>query len=207
MKHTKLTTPAPGKADIVTRRAAILHLDIVGSTRQVVQNLIFAHHQIQQTYQRISKICRRNRGIPHELRGDAVVAEFRFAADALKAAVEIQTFNRLLVKNRFGKLIPSMRIGVSFGEVISGGNIINGLPVIRAQRLEQKAGVGQVVMDQYTRIQLGDDSNIHYELMGTCQLKGFDEAIQIYRLKLNSGTLSSGAVITTLSQVASSWVI
>ena len=207
MKHTKLTTPTPGNPEIVTRQAAILHLDIVESTRQVVHNLIFAHHQIQQTYQRISNNCRRNNGVPHELRGDAVVVEFRYAVDALKAAIEIQTFNRLLVKNRFGKLIPPMRIGVSFGEVISGGNIINGLPVIRAQRLEQKAGVGQIMMDEYTLSQLDDDSNIHYESMGTCQLKGFDEAIHIYRLKLNSGTLPSGAVITTLSQVASSWAI
>lgn len=164
----------------VCRKAAVLHLDIVGSTSLVRRDLIFAHHQIQQLYRRISEICLRNFGIARELRGDAVVAEFNNAEDALNAAIRIQNMGRLLSGNRLGRLNPPMRIGISFGEIVSDGHISTGLPIIRAQRLEQLAESDQVIVDEHLLRQLNQGAKNQLEFAGTEKFKGFDETIDIF---------------------------
>lgn len=166
------------------REVAILHLDIVGSTQLVKRNLHFAHHQIVQLYRRISDLCIRHSGIARELRGDAVVAEFDQAQDAVNAAVAIQSMNKLLVSHRFGRLNPPMRIGISYGEVISDINMITGLAVIRAQRLEQLADTDQILVDDRVKKQLSEAMLLQLEYSTQERLKGIDEPAEIYRIKM-----------------------
>jgi class 3 adenylate cyclase len=73
--------------------AVILHADVVGSTTLVQQNETLAHQRIQATFQRFSKTIKNYGGITHELRGDALVAEFDRASDAIAAALSYQAEN------------------------------------------------------------------------------------------------------------------
>ena len=102
--------PPPGSA---VHDAAILHVDIVGSTRLVLQDLALAHTQIRQLYGRICRLCALHNGIARELRGDAAVVEFDSAADALRAALAIQATHQMLNRTRVGRVNPEMRIGIS----------------------------------------------------------------------------------------------
>lgn len=150
----------------------------------VKQDLLFAHHQIGQLYRRIAELCRLNRGFARELRGDAVVAEFENADDALNAALAIQASGNL-VSPRFGRLNPQLRIGISFGEVISEKNMITGQAVIRAQRLEQLAEAGQIVVDDLFRERLsGQLHRLRYA--GSESLKGFSGSTEIYRVEIDA---------------------
>ena len=63
--------------------AVILHADVVGSTLLVQQDETLAHERIQNTFQRFSETIETYQGITHELRGDALVAEFQRASDAI----------------------------------------------------------------------------------------------------------------------------
>ena len=186
------------------REVAILHLDIVGSTYLVRQNIVFAHHQIQQLYRRITEICVNNSGVARELRGDAIVAEFENAEDALKAAISIQSMNRMLVGNRLGRLNPPMRIGISFGEILSDDNITTGLPVIRAQRLEQIAEPDQIIVDERFRIQLSQDVRNRLEYVATTKLKGLDESVDIYRPVIEDLNLTPDLLPGTIMHSSSS---
>ena len=56
--------------------AVILHADVVGSTALVQKNESLAHARIQNAFRRFSSTIETYSGVTHELRGDALVAEF-----------------------------------------------------------------------------------------------------------------------------------
>lgn len=61
--------------------AVILHADVVGSTSLVQKNEPLAHERIRDTFQRFSETISAYNRIAHEIRGDALVAEFDRASD------------------------------------------------------------------------------------------------------------------------------
>ena len=68
--------------------AVILHADVVGSTSLVQLNETLAHQRIQDAFRRLSEAVSRRDGIAHEIRGDALLAEFAKASDAVSASLE-----------------------------------------------------------------------------------------------------------------------
>ena len=65
--------------------AVILHADVVGSTALVQQDEHKAHQRIQNSFQRFGETITRYHGQVRELRGDALLAEFERASDAVSA--------------------------------------------------------------------------------------------------------------------------
>ena len=172
---------ARGRRDAGIHEAAILHIDIVGSTRLVEKDLDLAHHQIRQLYARLCRVSQAHRGIVRELRGDAAVVEFAAAEDAIRAALAIQDANGLLNRSRLGKINPDIRSGISFGTIISEDRMITGLAVIRAQRIEQLAEPGAVLIDQSVVDRLCNRGEFGISELGRRRLKGFAEIAVIYR--------------------------
>ena len=162
------------------KNVAILHLDIVGSTRMVQENLTLAHRQIRHLYERICRLCRSHNGVARELRGDAAVAEFESAADAVRAAIAIHSAHALIDATRLGKINPEIRTGISFGPVVSDQKMITGEAVIRAQRIEQMAHPGEVLIDESLRDALESGHGLDVDLWSSRQLKGFDWVSEIY---------------------------
>ncbi len=74
--------------DHLTRKlVVILHADVVGSTLFVQQNETLAHERIQAAFHHFSETIKTYGGITRELRGDALVAEFERASDAVPAEI------------------------------------------------------------------------------------------------------------------------
>jgi len=98
--------------------AVILHADVVGSTALVQQDEQNAHQRIQDSFQRFGKLISDYHGRVCELRGDALLAEFERASDAVSAALAFQLeqdeFNRHLPDD----IRPLLRIGIALGEVV-----------------------------------------------------------------------------------------
>ncbi len=67
--------------------------DVVGSTALVQLNETLAHQRIQDAFRRFSEIISSHDGVAHEIRGDALVAEFAGASDAVAASVDFQEAN------------------------------------------------------------------------------------------------------------------
>ena len=67
--------------------AVMLHADVVGSTVLVQQDEDLAHERIQDSFRRLSDIITKYHGHVRELRGDALLAEFERASDAVTAAL------------------------------------------------------------------------------------------------------------------------
>ena len=64
----------------------ILHADVAGSTALVQQDERLAHERIQGTFHRFGDTISKYHGHVRELRGDALLAEFERASDAVTAA-------------------------------------------------------------------------------------------------------------------------
>ena len=69
---------------ISRKLAVIVHADVVSSTALVRRNETLAHERIRDAFNRFSKTIEAYGGTPHELRGDALVAEFGRAEVPIK---------------------------------------------------------------------------------------------------------------------------
>ena len=167
--------------------AVILHADVVGSTMLVQQNETLAHERIQATFQRFSATIQDHDGIAHELRGDALVAEFERASDAISAALSYQATNTELNTTLSDDIRPQMRIGISLGEVVIADNTITGAGVVLAQRLEQLAEPGGVCIQGAAYETVPQRLPFEFKNLGEQQVKGFDEPVRVYAVSLKSG--------------------
>ena len=81
------------KNHLSRKLAVIVHADVVGSTILVQKNESLAHSRIQDTFRRLSLTISAYGGVAHELRGDALVAEFARGSDAVAAGLAFQMDN------------------------------------------------------------------------------------------------------------------
>ena len=79
--------------------AVILHADVVGSTALVQQDEQKAHARIQDSFQRFGKTISNYHGQVRELRGDALLAEFERASDAISAACLFNQTRQITTRN------------------------------------------------------------------------------------------------------------
>lgn len=78
-----------------TNLTVILYADIVGSTLLVHKDEVLAHQRIQDVFRKLSASIFNVGGKTHEIRGDALVAEFERASDAVMTALDFQQSNQL----------------------------------------------------------------------------------------------------------------
>ena len=93
--------------------AVILHADVIGSTILVRRNESIAHNRIHAAFEKFSKTIQSYGGTAHEIRGDALVAEFSRASDAVCAALVFKEDNSGYNLNLDDDIRPEIRIGLS----------------------------------------------------------------------------------------------
>ncbi len=167
--------------------AVILHADVVGSTALVQQDEHKAHERIHDTFIRFGDTISRYHGHVRELRGDALLAEFERASDAVSATLAFQSEQANHNAQLDDDMRPVLRVGVALGEVIIADNTITGEGVILAQRLEQLSEPGGLCITPAIREALPKRLPFDLKNQGEQRLKGFDEPIGVYRVALRAG--------------------
>ena len=175
------------KEQLSRKLAVILHADVVGSTSLVQKNETLAHERIQAVFHQFSETINSYGGITRELRGDALVAEFERASDAVPAALAFQAINGEFNSKLDDEIQPQLRIGISLGEVIVADNTITGAGVVLAQRLEQLAETGGVVIQGSVSETVPIRMPFEFENLGEKTLKGFDQPVRAYTARLKQG--------------------
>ena len=168
--------------------AVILHADIVGSTLMVQQDEQKAHARIQDSFRRFGETISNYHGKVHELRGDALLGEFDRASDAVSAALSFQSEQSEYNQQIDDNIRPLLRVGIALGEVVIADDTITGAGVVLAQRLEQLAQPGSLCITPAIREALPQRLPFTLESLGTKQLKGFDELVEVYRVDLAPGS-------------------
>jgi class 3 adenylate cyclase len=124
--------------------AVIPHADVAGSTALVQQDKELAHERIQDTFQRFSTTIEKYQGHVLELRGDALLAEFERASEAVAAALSFQADHAYHLARLNDDILPTIRVGIAMGEVVLADATVTGAGVVQAQRVEQLAIQGGV---------------------------------------------------------------
>ena len=163
----------------------ILHADVVGSTALVQHDETVAHERIQNSFRRFSESIKTYGGVTHELRGDALVAEFDRASDAVCAGIAFQSDNTQVNVTLDDDIRPELRIGISMGEVVIADNTITGEGVVLAQRVEQLAEPGGLCITSAIHEALPKRMPFNLKNLGERTLKGFDDPIRVYRVELS----------------------
>ncbi len=174
-------------AQLPRKLAVILHADVVGSTTLVQQNETLAHERIQAAFRLLASSVEEYGGIAHELRGDALVAEFERASDAVAAALAFQAENAERNATPGDDLRVQVRMGISLGEVVIAGNTITGAGVVLAQRLEQLAEPGGVCIQGAAAETVPRRLPFSYQDLGEKPVKGFDQPVRAYAVTLKPG--------------------
>ncbi len=167
--------------------AVILHADVVGSTTLVQRDESLAHERILDAFHRFSGTIESYDGHPLELRGDALVAEFNRASDAVEASLAFQAENTEFNSTLEDDIRPTLRIGISLGEVVVADNTVTGEGIVLAQRLEQLASAGGVCIQGAVYEAVPGRLPFEYESLGEQELKGFSEPVRTYAVSLKPG--------------------
>ena len=171
----------------IRKLAVLLHADIIGSTALVQLDETIAHQRILDAFQRFSRNITQHNGITQEIRGDALVAEFSRASDAVTAALEFQSNNRGHNEGISDDIRPVLRVGIAMGEVVVADNTVTGEGIVLAQRLEQLAAPGGICVQGAAYETIPKRLPFEYENLGEQQLKGFSEPVRIYAVSLKPG--------------------
>ena len=175
------------KDSLSRRLAVILHADVVGSTHLVHLDETVAHRSIQAAFRRFDEIVSAYGGMTRELRGDALIAEFDRASDAVASALAFQAANQTHNSALEGDIRPQLRIGISLGEVVVADGTVTGAGVVLAQRLEQLAEADGVVVQGSVAETVPKRLPFEFESLGECELKGFDHPVRAFITRLRPG--------------------
>lgn len=132
-----------------------------------------------------------NRGKIIKTTGDGMLVEFSSARDAVACAVEVQT--RMCRRNMD---VPEdrrirFRIGVNLGDIICEDGDIFGSGVNVAARLEQVAGVGEVLVSSAVYDQVCRQMELQFQDMGELSLKNLSHPVRAYRVALELPSIPS----------------
>ena len=168
------------KDQLSSKLAVILHADIVGSTALVQLDERLAHERMQAVFRCFSDRITAYGGKVHELRGDALLAEFERASDAVSATLAFQSENSAANEKYTDAIRPVVRVGIALGEVIIADNTITGAGVVLAQRLEQLSEQGGLCISSAIREALPARLPFQYGQLGEQKIKGFDEPVRVF---------------------------
>ena len=172
-----------------SKLAVIFHADICDSTGLLQLNEILAHTRIKDSFRRLGAVVSSYHGQVCELRGDAMVARFGRASDAVVAAMAFQEQQSTYIEKFNGGISPRLRIGIALGEVIVDSDVVAGVGVVLAQRAEQLALPGGICITAAIHEALPKHMPFELESLGYQELKGFAEAIRVYRVTLKTGEI------------------
>jgi adenylate cyclase len=105
--------------------------------------------------------------------GDGIMASFPSAVAAVTAALQIQ--------RELAGAEVRVRVGLNAGEPIAEDDDLFGLSVIKAARVADRAEPGQVLVSRVVR-ELCEGKTFAFTSLGAVQLKGFDEAVELFEV-------------------------
>lgn len=167
--------------------AVILHADIAGSTSLVQRDEHLAHERIQDAFRRFREAITQYQGRVRELRGDALLAEFERASDAVTAALAFQAEQAGHNAQLTDDIRPTVRVGIAMGEVVIADSTVTGAGVVLAQRVEQLAEPGGVCITAALHETLPSRLPFDTTSLGEQELKGFEDSVRVHKVELRPG--------------------
>lgn len=157
----------------------ILFTDLVDSTRQTSEIGDVAADEVRRAhFTGLREALAATGGTEVKTIGDAVMASYTGAADALAGAVAMQRSIERHNRRVKGPAL-AMRIGISAGDAMFEAGDWFGTPVIEASRLCGVADGGQILVSDLVRALAGSRTDYEIRSLGGRELKGFPEPVAV----------------------------
>ncbi len=171
--------------------AAILSADVVGYSRLMAANEAATVETLKSYRDIIGRLVVRRGGRVVNAPGDALLAEFPSAVEAVQAAVEIQKS----LEGHNIELEPDrrmqFRIGVNLGDVIEEADgTIYGDGVNIAARMEALAEGGGVCISSTVYDAVEGKLSFGFDFLGEQQVKNISKPVRVYRVRAEPRPIS-----------------
>ena len=179
--------------------AAILSADVVGYSRLMAANEAATVETLKSYRDIIARLIARRGGRVVNAPGDALLAEFPSAVEAVQAAVEIQ-------KSLEGHNIDlepdrrmQFRIGVNLGDVIEEADgTIYGDGVNIAARMEALAEGGGVCISSTVYDAVEGKLTYGFDFLGEQQVKNIAKPVRVYRVRAEPRPISRRSALPNI---------
>lgn len=138
--------------------------------------------------------------------GDAVMASYAGAADALAGAVAMQRSVDRQNRRADGPAL-AMRVGVSAGDATFEDGDWFGTPVIEASRLCAVADGGQILISDLVKALAGSRNADEIRSLGTRELKGLPEPVAVSEVIWSAGVDHSVVPLPEVAETASGFTL
>src|SRR6187551_3401314 len=164
--------------------AAIFAADIAGYSRLVAEDEEETLRRLASYRQVTDEFIANARGRIFNTAGDAVLAEFPSAVDAVRCAIDIQeslrTRNMAYPQSRQ----MSFRIGITIGDVVERNGALLGDGVNIAARLEGLAEVGGICVSRAVHEQVANKLSVQFADMGAQEVKNIPTPVHAYMVAM-----------------------
>lgn len=162
--------------------AAILYADVVGYSRLTGEDEDATHRRLAEYLDSIAANVERHHGRVMHYAGDAVLATYAAAVDAVSSAIEIQQELRKRNDELPQDRKVEFRIGVNLGDVIEDRGDVYGDGVNVAARLESLAEAGGICISESVHTSLGTKLSLCYRFAGEQRVKNIERPVRAYHV-------------------------
>jgi TolB-like protein/DNA-binding winged helix-turn-helix (wHTH) protein len=167
---------------IPRKLAAILYADVAGYSRLTREDEDATHQTLIEYLDLIAAQVETHDGRVMHYAGDAVLAMFNAAIDAVNCASSIQKDFTGLNADTPARARLWFRIGVNSGDVFEDRGDVYGDGVNIAARLEGLAAAGGICVSESVRSAIGSSPGLEFQFIGEHQVKNIDEPVRVYNV-------------------------
>jgi class 3 adenylate cyclase len=180
----QIVEPTPGDPWVATAFRAVLFTDIAESTNLTQRLGDVGAMQVVRDHDEVVRRAIEARGgqvVKHT--GDGIMGSFLSVTRALETAAALQ--REFAERNRDAAVPFEVRVGIAAGEPVTADDDLFGATVQLASRLCSIAEPGAVLVSGAVR-ELAVGKGFSFEDVGELDLKGFDEPVRAYQLRIES---------------------
>lgn len=179
-------------SELKRKLAAILVADVVGYSRLMADDEEATLRRLEVFRSLWQECLAKTGGRIFNTAGDAVLAEFQSAVEAVRCSLEFQA----RAKQENDNLVPGrqmhFRVGITIGDVVERHGDLLGYGVNIAARLQTLAGPGGICISSWVREAVANKVNVKFTDLGDQQVKNIPTPIRAYLVADPAGIATAG---------------
>jgi class 3 adenylate cyclase len=187
--------------------AAIFAADVAGYSKLVAEDEEETLRRLASYRAVMDDFIARAGGRIFNTAGDAVLAEFPSAVEAVRCAIDIQESLRTRNMAYPASRQMSFRIGITIGDVVERNGDLLGDGVNIAARLEGIAPVGGICISRTVHEQVANKLSVHFADIGEQQVKNIPNPVHAYKFEMRPDDLRLDAVPAKKPAKTASWIL
>src|SRR5450631_4262152 len=183
-RHSAAIDGCPGPTVMKRKIAAIFAADIAGYSRLVAEDEEETLRRLASYRQVTDDFIAKSGGRIFNTAGDAVLAEFSSAVEAVRCAIDIQESLRTRNMAYPASRQMSFRIGITIGDVVERDGDLLGDGVNIAARLEGLAEVGGICVSRAVHEQVVNKLSVQFADIGAQEVKNIPTPVHAYMVAM-----------------------